>query len=159
MRNNTKGFGLLEIVVAISIVSFSLFSVMSAVILALRVSEGSGKNVQAAYLLEEGVEALRILRDTSWQNKIANLAAGVNYYFVFGNGAWQATTSAPALIDQIFERKFVLENVYRNGDDDIAQSGSLDNGTKKAAITVSWRTQQGTTTRNTAIYLTNIFSD
>ncbi|MDO8555268.1 MAG: type II secretion system protein [bacterium] len=159
MKNKTKGFGLLEIVVAISIISFSLFSVMSAVIMALRVSEGSEKNIQAAYLLEEGVEVLRILRDTSWQNNIANITTGVNYYFIFNNNAWQATTSATNLIDQTFERKFVLENVYRNGNDDIAQSGSLDNGTKKATVTVSWFTQKGTTTQNTAIYLTNIFSD
>lgn len=159
MKHNIKGFGLLEIVVAISVISFSLFSVMSAVIMALRVSEGSGKNIQAAYLLEEGVETLRILRDISWQNNIANLANNVDYYFVFADGAWQATTSAPTLIDQIFERKFVLESVYRNGSDDIAQSGSLDNGTKKAVVTVSWLTQKGTTTQSTAIYLSDIFSD
>lgn len=159
MKHSIKGFGLLEIVVAISVISFSLFGVMSAVILALRVSEGSEKNIQAAYLLEEGVEALRILRDISWQNKIADLATGVNYYFVFSDGSWQATTSAPALIDQTFERKFVLENVYRDDSDDIAQSGSLDNGTKKAVVTVSWQARQGTTTQNTAIYLSNIFSD
>ena len=159
MKNKTQGFGLLEIVVAVSIISFSLFSVMSAVIMALMVSEESEKNIQAAYLLEEGVEALRILRDTNWQNNITNLATGVNYYFIFNNNAWQATTSATTPIDQTFERKFVLENVYRNGNDDIAQIGSLDSGTKKAVVTVSWLAQKGTTTQSTAVYLTNIFSD
>ncbi len=153
------GFSLLEIVVGVSIIAAVIIGVMSASATGLKLMDENTKNIQAAYLLEEGLEAVKILRDSSWQNNIVPLNAGDNYYLKFQQGNWLATSSV-VFIDSVFERKFAFSNVNRNASDDIVDSGGvLDPGTKKVVMSVSWATRNGTTTKSIPTYLTNIFNN
>lgn len=154
----SMGIGLIEAVAGISIISVFIFSLMLASQLSQRIVGESVKNIQASFLLEEGVDAIKILRDTGWSSGIGNLATGSNYFFYYNGTTWISTTDN-VYIDGIFERKFSLDNVYRNADDDITPSGTLDSGTKKAMVSVSWQGRAGTTTKSASFYLTDLFSN
>ncbi|MEK7081391.1 MAG: hypothetical protein AAB888_00310 [Patescibacteria group bacterium] len=152
---NKKGIGAVEIIIGAAIISLVLLSVGVAFQNSLKASRAIGKRVQASFLAEEGIEALRMLRDNNWQD-ISDLSDGGNYYLVWSAGAW-ATSTQNSFIDETFERKFTVLNTYRDGNDDIAQSGSLDSNTKKVTASVSWREGFSTTTESISAYLTNIF--
>ena len=157
-RREITGFSLIEAIVGISIFSIFIFSVMLASQLSQRTASESVRNIQTSFLLEEGVDTIKILRNTSWSANIASLVFGTNYYFNYNGTTW-VSSPANVYVDGIFERKFVLENVYRDASDDIASSGTLDVGTRKATVNVSWLGRSGTTTKNAVFYLTNLFSN
>src|SRR3989338_2806173 len=154
----SRGIGLIEAVAGISIVSVFIFSLMLATQLSQKIVGESVRNIQASFLLEEGADAVKIFRDTSWSSGIGSLATGTDYYFSYNGTAWISANSN-VYVDEVFERKFVLNNVYRDANDDIAPSGTLDNGTKKATVSVSWRGRTGTTTKSASFYLTDLFSN
>ena len=159
MKKNFKnGIGLIEAVAGISIISVFIFSLMLASQLSQKIVGESVRNIQAYFLLEEGADAVKILRDTGWSSGISGLSAGTDYFFSYNGTTWVSAANN-VYIDGIFERKFNLNNVYRDVNDDIAVSGTLDSGTKKATVSVSWRGRTGTTTKSASFYLTNLFSN
>lgn len=152
---NKMGIGAVEIVIGSAIISLVLLSVGSAFNSSLKGSRAVAKKTQANFLAQEGIEAVRIFRDNGWQN-VSNLSDGGNYYLAWSAGAW-ATTTNNVFIDGTFERKFTVLNAYRDGNDDIAQSGTIDPNTKKVTVSVSWREGLSTTTESISAYLINIF--
>lgn len=156
MRKNS-GISLVEVIVGAAITTLILSGLIAAYQLYFKTALANLRHVQAAFLAEEGAEALRFLRDGSWSN-LSALTVGATYYIVFQSGNWQITTNN-IFVDGIFERKFILNNVYRDGTDDIAPTGTLDPNTKKVAVVVSWSTGIATTTKSLDFYLTNLFND
>ena len=155
-KSSGKGFGLIEIIVGSAILTVSLIAISTYFQKSLQLSQDSRKTVQASFLLEEGIEVVKFFRDTSWQN-ISGLTAGTAYYLQFGASKW-ATTSSNIFVDNIFERKIVIDNVSRDANDDIVSSGGTnDADTKKSTVSVSWLGRNGTTTKSISTYLTNIF--
>ena len=155
-KKTQNGFGIAEIVVAVAIIALSIFGLLTVASVSLKTLRNNTTNIQAAFLLEEGVEAVKILRDSGWIANIVPLNAGTNYYLTFNGVTWKATTTN-IFIDNFYERKFVLSNVNRNGNDDIVASGTLDLNTKKITVSVSWLSQTGTTTKNISTYMTKLF--
>jgi len=149
-----KGFGLLEAVIAIAVVSASLFSLAAVSQLSFRASSESARDIKAGFLAEEGFEALKTIRDSGWAN-IGALNQGQDYYLVFSGGSWQAT-SAPQLVDGIFARKFVLSPVYRDASDNISPSGALDSDSLRVTLDLSWG--QGKN-KEFITYIVNLFQD
>lgn len=156
--NLQKGSGLIEALVGVSVASSFIFSMMFVSQLSQKIIGESVKNIQTSFLLEEGVDALKILRDTSWNSNINSFATGADYYFYYDGVTWMGTTSN-YYIDGIFERKFRLDPVYRDANDDISGSGTLDGGAKKATVNVSRRGRMGTTTQSASFYLTDLFAN
>lgn len=138
-KNKQKGFSLLEVVIGLAVVSFVLSSLFSVSQISLKIINNDTRNIKAAFLMEEGVETAKILRDFGWN-------ANIKY----------ASSTAPVYIDG-FERKIIFEDVYRNGNDDISSSGILDSDTKKVTVYVAWPEETGTTTKNVSTYITNLF--
>ncbi|MEK9183485.1 MAG: prepilin-type N-terminal cleavage/methylation domain-containing protein [Patescibacteria group bacterium] len=153
-----RGFGLVEVVISVSIISLSILGVMLVAQLSQKVIGESTKKVQAAFLAEEGIEAVKSMRDRSWQTDISLLNVGSDYYISFNGTAWVSTTTN-AYLNNIFERKFVVNNVYRNVSDDIAESGALDPDTKKITVSVSWFNRNSTTTNSISTYIANLYSN
>jgi len=153
-----SGIILIEALVAASILSLVLASAIGAFLLTIRTSLGNGADVQAAFLAEEGLEAMRILRDNSWSGNIASQTSG-DFYLAFDGTTWQAT-SINTYIDNAFERSITIFDVQRDGNGDIVtQGGAIDVDTKKVMVNVSWRTQSGTSTYSLSTYLTNMFDN
>jgi len=151
-----RGFGLIEIIIGSAILATSLLGISSYYQQSLKVSRTTAQTVQTSLLLEESLEVAKFFRDTSWTN-ISAPATGTTFYLSFNGTNW-ATSTTNTYIDGTFERTIRLDDVYRDGTDDIVSTGgTLDVGTRKVTATVSWWDHTATTTRTIATYLTNIF--
>jgi type II secretory pathway pseudopilin PulG len=155
-----KGFGLVEVVIGVAIISIAVLAIMGVFQKALILTSSTTRSTQAAFLAEEGIEAVKILRDTSWDDNIDILSEGTDYYLSFSTTTgWSAGTEV-VVIDGIFYRSFQIEDVYRNAiTDDIEGAGTEDPDTKKITVSVSWYERNSTTTRLISTYITNIFGN
>src|SRR5574344_1315136 len=79
---NKKGFSLIEVVIACSIISFVVFGFVSISTKSIQISNKTLKQAQAVLLLEEGVEAIKSIRDDDW-NSISSSSNDTNYYLFF----------------------------------------------------------------------------
>ncbi|MDP3762853.1 MAG: type II secretion system protein [bacterium] len=156
-----KGFGLLEIVIAVAIVGGALWALASVFLLAERAQELSREKLQAVFLAEEGLEVSRYLRDSGWNSNIAPLLTSTDYYLNFNaaTSQWTTTVTAPAAIDGIFSRSFRIENVLRDSGDNIAPSGTNDPETRKIIMKVAWSFQQSSENVSLEAYLMDIFNN
>jgi len=165
--NSRKGFTLVEVLIGCAIISVTVFALMVSARKTIQLSNRALKQAQANTLLEEGVEAVKSIRDNSWSS-ISSLASNTNYYLYFNTGSNEWTlslsTSTPPLsvptypIDGTFNRFVVFTPVYRDSNDNISDTGTVDNGTEKVAVTVSWNGSSGPVSKNLVFYLTNLFN-
>ena len=156
LRKRHNGFSLIEVVIGVTIISLSLFGLITALLSMSSLEVRSLRQTQSAYLLEEGLEAIRFLRNNDWET-IANLEVGADYWLIFSNDIWTISQTENQ-INNLFDRRLNIEAVYRDSDFKIQETGTLDPDTKKITITVSWPHRGATTTRTISTYLTNIFS-
>lgn len=152
-KHLSQGFGLIEMVVGVSVLAISLVGIGAVAQRSLALSRQSLQETQANFLLEEGSEVVRFFRDTSWVN-ISGLSTTTAYYLSYSS-RWATTTTA-STIDGAFTRTVTLADVYRDGSDDIASSGTYDAGAKKITVTLSWLNGFGTSTKAVQFYLTDI---
>lgn len=153
-----KGFSLIEVIIASAIISILTFSVTSASQKGLLLSQRAMHETQASYLLEEGAEAVKTIRDGSWAT-ISNLTVGTTYYLSYNTStnAWSLSTTANT-IDNFFTRKVMLTAVNRDANEDIAASGNPDTRTKEVSVTVTWPYSGTTISKTLSFYLADIFS-
>ncbi len=116
-------------------------------------------NVQAAYIAEEGLEAMTFMRDNGWTAKIAPLSTSSVYYLAFSNNTWVATT-AIQYIDTTIVRTIELDEVKRDGTGEIVTTGgTADPDTRLVTVNVNYFQGHATTTRTMSTYLTNLNAD
>ncbi len=153
--SENKGFALIEIIVASTIISLVLLASGQVAAKTLVASRQALYESQASFLLSEAAEAVKTIRDTSWAT-ISGATPGTTYYLSWSGTAWSLTTTPTT--DGSFTRTVVFSNVYRDGSDDIATSGTLDTGTKKVTVTISWQNGGEVSNRSFSLYIANIFS-
>lgn len=146
-----------EVLVAMAIITASILSATAVAQKSVYISRQAFHATQAAFLLEEGAEAVRVLRDNAWSN-ISSLIIGANYYPLFSSGAWTLSTTANTI--GIFTRTITLANVNRDNttQDIVSSGGTLDSGTKLVTVTVSWGEGGATITKTLQFYIIDIFS-
>ena len=151
------GFMIIEIIVVISIIVVSILAAMSVAQKSVYVSHQSLHISEASFLLEEGAEAVRIIRDNSWGN-ISGLTNGASYYPTFSSGSWSLSSTSSNV--GIFTRSVSVTNVSRDtSTGDIVSSGGVnDIGTKLVTVTVSWPEGGKTLSKTLSFYIMNIFS-
>jgi len=140
MKKITKnsGFMIVEVLVAVSIMTVSILVAMAVAQKSVYVSRQAFHATQAAFLLEEGAENARIARDNAWSN-----VAPLNSSEQIG----------------IFTRTVVASSASRdNTTKDISIMGTDDSGTKLITVTVSWPEGGVTITKTLQFYIMNIFS-
>ena len=153
-----EGFSLLEIVVAVGIAALVIFSLGKVNETALRLSSESADRVEASLLLNEGVEAMKFLRDKSWSQNIAPLSTSETYYLTFATTTYAIGSAAPDLIDGIFARTINISGVTRDAQDTIAPTGVNDSSTRKVTVTVSWQNRDSYSEK-VEIYLSDIYQN
>lgn len=159
------GFTLVEVLVACSIISVSMFALMTTAQKGLSLSNQALIKSQANLLLEEGAEAVKSIRDNNW----ADVSTNVTSYHLFFNTTtklWSLNSSTSSLsgcipfypIDGVFNRTVTIASVGRDANDEILVSGgTVDPGTKKVIINVSWVTGVGLSSKSLSFYISNIF--
>lgn len=159
MKN--KGFGLLEIVIAVAIVGGALWALASVFLLAERAQELSREKLQAVFLAEEGLETLRYLRDAGWNQNTASLALDTDYYLAFASSTskWTVSSSPVPAVDEIFSRSFRVQAVLRDSGDNIAASGTNDPKTRKIVMNVVWSFQQSSESVSLEAYFADLFGN
>ena len=157
MRNsklyNQKGQSLLEIIVALAI--FALVgSLMAPFIVKSFVGlERGGEQTQAEALAQEGIEAVRSIRDNAWNEIFYNQSATV-----VGSGKW--TLNGEGTTEEIgqFTRVITFDNVCRDTLHEIVScpGNYTDVHSKKITVTVDWEPMIGVTNFvQQTTYLTN----
>ena len=132
------GFTIIEIVIVVLVVTVALVSLIELYNLFLKAEHHSAKYVQATFLAQEALEAVRNIRDTGWAN-ISGLEFGTTYHPVAA-GDPRTWSMAPGqeTIDG-FRREVVFERVYRDANDNIVESGGTEDvGSRKVIATVEW---------------------
>lgn len=153
-RTGQQGLTLVEVLIASAIVLLSVVVLLGVHSLYLKTALDNGETIKAAYLAEEGVEAMRYLRDASWTMNIIPLTLDEPYGLALNN-AW--ATDATSMWVGSFYRTVTLSAVERNAQDDIVSSGgTLDPNTKLLTVSVSWPSRGATTTKTISTYLTNL---
>ncbi len=146
-----RGFGLVEIVIVTAIVTIVFFGFLQAGITSVKLLRNERESLEATLFAQESMEAVRSVRDESWTTNIAPLTNGVYYYPVVENSKWKLTAVSPGLINGKYNRYVFLGQVFRDAQDKISSSGSLDINTRKV-------TARATTTAKTielVTYITN----
>jgi len=156
---NSRGFGLIEIVIVTAVVTVALFAFLQAGVLAVRLLGAEKENLEATLLAKEALEAVRSARDESWTSNIAALANGTNYYPVVVNSKWSLTAVPPALINNKYTRYVIFDKVFRDGRDRIASSGTLDPNTKKVTARIEWIKHTGSGGVNSSAELTTYITN
>lgn len=153
----TKGIGLVEVVVGIGIFVAAVVAIIGGFRFFLSVGFANLDNVKAQFLLEEGFEAVRAMRDTSYDPNITDLIGAGTYYLEFTDSTWATTTTA-TLIDGRFTRTISLSEVHRDSNDDIvASGGTVDPNTVEVTVAVAWDRRGITATKSVTGYVTNLF--
>jgi prepilin-type N-terminal cleavage/methylation domain-containing protein len=153
----SSGFSLVEIVIVIAIVSIAMISIISYLIFMREVNFKMARYTEATTLAEEGMEAVRKLRNESWAGNIGVLAAGTTYYPVINANRWTLSLTNPGLVNNKYTRTVVVQNTSRDANGNIG-AGTADPDTKKLTITVSWKDSQQTKNVVLTTYITN-FTD
>ena len=152
-----RAFSLVEIVIGSSLILLALSGLITAYIFYFRAGLRNTPELQAAFLLQEGAEAVMLMRDEAWGN-ISSLSPETPYFLSWNGVKWVATASE-ALIDGAFRRTVTISEVYRrNSDKDIVASTSpdvkaVDPNTQHLMVRVSTNGIDRTLTT----YLTNLF--
>lgn len=142
MQTLNRGISIIEILVASAIITISVIGIVTTLQSFLIVSLGNSDKAQAVLMLEESLEVVQYIRDKGWETNIEILDDETDYYINW-NGSDYLITSTPQIEKNKFSRKLVFEEVYRDVDDDIAESGTLDAGTRKVLVTIDWTNAEG----------------
>lgn len=153
-----NGFSVVEIVVVAGIISLVFLSISQLMVVATRPVAAASRHAHATYLAEEAVEAVRSMRNEGWTSTIAPLTTGTTYYPLLSAGRWSLSVTNPGALDGTFQRTVVLQPVYRDGDDNISATGTLDPNTMNIVVTVSWAEHQQNKTVTIETYLTNFLN-
>ena len=157
--NSKKAFGVLEIIISVGIIGIVGMSLVQMGIVALVMSQRSGDQTQAVFLLQEASEAVRFLKDESWIGNVESLSTGTNYYLIWdGNDYSLSTTESPPIYGK-FKRTVELFDVLRDDQDDINATGTLDPLSKKVVVEISWPYKGGVATNQVEFYIMNILDN
>jgi Tfp pilus assembly protein PilV len=157
-RSTQHGFSIIEAIIGSAIISIAFIALLQTYTMTVSKTQGTLKKVQASFLAEEGQEAVRSMRDQSWTTYISSLSTSASYYLYFNGTRWTSTTTAQ-LIDNRFARTIKLRPVYRNSQNDIANSGTFDTEIRRVEVVVSWNEGGATSTASTTSYISNTFGN
>jgi hypothetical protein len=153
-RSHT-GSGLVEVVVAASILSVIAIAFIGSFTVLARAHTKDMLTIKAELLAEEGLEALRLMKAAGWTT-LSSIPTNTTRYLNVTSTAWSVATT-PNSVDGAFWRSFKVYSVMRNGTDDIVSSGgTTDPNTLLTEVTVSWLYRDATSTVSYQTYVTNI---
>jgi len=141
-----KGISIIEILIVITIIGITLTSLLGVAAFSLRVSTLIKEATRANTLTQETIEAVRNFRDgTTWNTDgLGTLSVGTDHphYPKLDTTVDPPKWTLPEGTETIngFTRKVIFTDVMRDVDDNIVETGGInDPNTKKATATVSWK--------------------
>lgn len=147
---------MIEAMIVAFIIIASLLVALAVADRSIHVSRLALRSAQASFILEEGAEAVRIIRDDDWDN-LGDLVPSTIYYPLFSGGTWTLSETLGTV--DIFTRTVTIEDVYRDDTSgDITSSGGTeDELTKLINVEVSWQEGSNSSSKTMSFYLSDIF--
>lgn len=131
------GFGIIEILAAVAIIGIAVSALAGFGYFSLKSTENSKRSLSAVNLASESIEAAKSIKEENW-NLLSGLVLGSSYHPAKSGSPLKWMFAAGSENIDGFARSAVFEAVYRDADDNISISGSLDPETLKIISTVSW---------------------
>ena len=128
-----QGSILIEALLALAIGSTILTVVSQALVVNQQANMAAGQKQKAEYLSQEANEAVKSIWARGWQE------IGVNgtYHPQIASGLWSLVNGEETL--GAYQRAVTIEDIFRDGQGNIATSGgTLDPSSKKITTVVSW---------------------
>jgi type II secretory pathway pseudopilin PulG len=145
-----KGFFIVEVLVSTAVTAAVVVFLLGLVQNTVKISAGALERNQAGYLLEEGAEAVRTIRDDGWAG-INTINNATTYYLSWNGSKWSLSTTASSISP--FTRTLVFEAVSRDGNDDIVSTGgTLDIRTRKVTVSLSWVSSNGVSKNESLVF-------
>lgn len=146
-RNNlSRGISIVEVLVGLGILLIVGIFISVTVFQFSESRKTILEDINRVLLAEEAYEIIRYSRDIDW-SLVSSLSLNVPHYLDLSTTTI-AFTNTPELINNKFNRSFVLDSVYRNSSDEIVSSttpsASIDVNSRALSIYVS--SDSGTTT-------------
>lgn len=158
LSKKQKGFGLIEILIVGAVIAIGFVGLVAFLVNSAGTTFKITRNTEAAALAEEGVEAIRNMRDESWNLNIKDLSTSTTYYPKIDGNKWTLVTD-PGLVNGLYTRTVLIDSVDRDGNANIVPSGTLDLNTKKVTVTVTWKENQKTEDVTIETYITNFLDN
>jgi len=138
--HNHKGQSLLEVVVAMAVFALFAASLVTLSTGGFAGLEQGGEYTQAAALADEGIEAVRSVRDHAY-NELVFVTSSVGV----SGGRWVFSGEGTTEVVGQFTRTISFEDVCRDGAGEVAAcpASYADVHTKQVAVAVSWDTGIG----------------
>jgi hypothetical protein len=157
LLNFKKGISLVEVIIASSIIGLSMIYISNVYGNFLTLSLENTDKVQAVFLLDEGVEAIKTMRNYAWST-IGSSTPEVDYYLIWQDDRWQSTTTL-TFIDNKFIRKYKVVDVYRDPStlNIVNTGGTLNPDSKIINIDISWNYKGATSSKTTSFYMFNLY--
>lgn len=163
---NNRGVSIIELLVVVFIVGLALTALLAFGSISLRAASVLQHTTQASFLAQDALEALKNYRDnTDWEadepgiqyDGLGVVPTATPLHLELSGDVpprWQLLSGAETM--GRFERAVVIDQVLRDGADNIVQSGgSLDPDTKEVTVTISW-VERGDSRQVQAVsYITN----
>jgi type II secretory pathway pseudopilin PulG len=134
-----QGVSIVEVVIGVSIAGIVLIFAANTIALFINTGRSVAERTAALYLAEEGMELVRFVHDGSW-DVLSGLNTN-NTHYLNVTPTSVAITATPEVVGD-YTRSFRIQNIYRNGSDDIVASttaGSVaDTSAKYVTMTVLW---------------------
>lgn len=152
VKLSSQGQSLLEVIVALAIFSLIVTAMATMVLGSSAALVQGGEQTQAEGLAQQGIEAVRAIRDRAW-NEIRYNQSGVtstNRWNFLGQGSSERLGQ--------YTRTIFLANVCRDGSNNITSCPGVytDLHSKQITVDVSWQPRSGVTnTVQQTAYLTN----
>lgn len=139
----SSGQSLVELVIGIAIGILFITGAVGIIVLTLRISSQNKFSQTASELSHEFANQIPTLTDANWHElyDVSPHSTSTVYQLVpSGNFLTVATgTESLTINGQAYSRSFVVEDVYRDSNGSITESGgTLDPSTLKVTITTSW---------------------
>lgn len=151
-RKISRGFSLIEIILAIAIFATVSTSAVGIVLQGLELNRLSAEETIANQYASEGLEAVKSIKSQSFSLLLDNNSVGLSN----SSGLW-SFSGTQNVFDNRFSRTISITSVQRDANGDVVENGgTVDPETKKATATVSW-TVSGTRHDSVLLstYLTN----
>lgn len=145
LNKKNKGFLLLELLIAISVLAIILAVGTQAVFVSLESGKVSSERDVAIGLASEALEAVRAVADERWKYFYTDVTNGLQYHPVISGGKWSLVEGSEfvTLNTTIYTRHIVVENVSRDSITRAIEtsyvSANDDPSTQKVTVTVSWQ--------------------
>jgi type II secretory pathway pseudopilin PulG len=152
LSGNNKGISIIELLVGAGILTLSLSALLGFLAFTVTTSSFLKQQAEATALAQEALEVVRNVRDgTGWEDEdpqneydgLGRLQTGIAYRVALSGDIpprWQLIAGLETL--GMFLRSVIFESAQRDVDDNIVESGGVqDPNTKKVSVTVSWTTK------------------